>query len=157
MLKNKRSSGFTLVEVVLVITFMALLLTITLGNFFGTRSKYALSTTSEKIVFDLRLAYENARGQKDGTAWGVRLNNDASGQFFEIFSGDTYAGGTKSSRTVLPAEVKFIAPAAGSNTDVLFAKLTGLPAASASITIGLKNFASVTKTITVNANGTVTY
>jgi Tfp pilus assembly protein FimT len=157
MPSQKKFAGFTLVEIVLVITFMALILTITLGNFFGTKSKYAIITTAEEIAFDLRLAYENAKSQKDGTAWGTRLNNDASGQFFEIFSGDDYASGVKSSRTVLPAEVKFIAPAAGSNLDVVFAKFTGLPAASASITIGLKNFATITKTITVNANGTVTY
>jgi prepilin-type N-terminal cleavage/methylation domain-containing protein len=156
MFKRKTQSGFTLVEVMLVIVFMTILLTITMGNFFGVRNKYAVTTAVEKIVFDLRLAFENARGQKDGTAWGVRLNNDAAGQFFEIFSGDSYAGGVKSSYTILPADLKFTSPSSGTNLDVIFAKLTGLPASQASITIESRN-TTVAKTITVNANGTILY
>jgi prepilin-type N-terminal cleavage/methylation domain-containing protein len=157
--KNIRrwSSGLTLVELLVVMTIIVILTTVTVGNFFGARNKYSLDAATEKIVFDLRLAFENARSQKDGTVWGVRLNNDSAGQFFEIFSGDSYAGGVKSSRTVLPSEVKFITPASGANLDVIFAKQTGLPAAEISIIIGLKNFLGITKTIMVKPNGTITY
>lgn len=156
MIKRKTQSGFTLVEVMLVIVLMVLLLMITTGNFFGVRNKYAVNAAIEKIVFDLRLAHENARGQKDGTAWGVRINNDAVGQFFEIFSGDSYAGGVKSSYTILPADLRFTTPGSGTNLDVIFAKLTGLPASQASITIESRK-TTVAKTITVNANGTIIY
>ncbi|HOB89757.1 MAG TPA: prepilin-type N-terminal cleavage/methylation domain-containing protein [Candidatus Colwellbacteria bacterium] len=154
--KNKQS-GFSLVEIVLVFAMTAIIVTISTSNLFGVRNKYALNTTAEKIVFDLRLARENARGQKDGTAWGVRLNNDSNGKFFEVFSGDSYASGTKSLRTALSSGVKFVTPAEGTNADIIFAKVTGLPASSYSITIGSESITSITKIITINANGTITY
>ncbi|HOF50160.1 MAG TPA: hypothetical protein PLH22_00490 [Candidatus Colwellbacteria bacterium] len=155
--KNSRPSGFSLVEIVLVFAMMAIIVTASVSNLLGVRNKYALDTTAEKIVFDLRLARENARGQKDGTAWGVRLNNDSNGKFFEVFSGDNYASGVRSLRTALSSGVKFLTPAEGTNADVVFAKVTGLPASSYSITIGSENLASITKIITINANGTITY
>lgn len=153
----KKTQGFTLVEVILVMTFMVIITVIASANFFGSRSKYALDTTAEKIVFNLRLASENAKGQKDGFAWGTRMMNDPAGGYFEIFSGDDYASGVKISKTMLPAEVKFVVPVSGAALDVVFSRVTGLPAGPASITIGLRNFPAVTKIITVNANGTITY
>lgn len=153
----KKIPGFTLVEVVVVIAFTVIIMTIGVVNLLGSRSKYALETAAEKIVFDLRLASENAKGQKDGTAWGIRMMNDVTGGYFEVFSGDDYASGIKIPRTVLSSEVQFVVPASGAALDIVFNKVTGLPATSASITIGLRNFPTVTKTITVNANGTITY
>ncbi|AKM78747.1 MAG: hypothetical protein UY31_C0011G0003 [Candidatus Wolfebacteria bacterium GW2011_GWE1_48_7] len=151
-------AGVSLIEVIIVMGIFVVLAAAV--RFFPIEYFYAqsLEDDASKIVFTLRGAYNRAVTQDQASAWGVRFVNGASGvDYYQVFKGDSFATGTVVERINLNESIQFTTPPAASSTDVLFAKMSGLPTGGGSIIISVITEASSSKMITVLPNGQIQY
>lgn len=149
--------GFTLLEVILTLTILAVISAIGFSYLGGFKSGVDLEETANQIVGKLREAQQKAMAGEDNKKWGVHFDNTGADPFYDIFSTNTdYAGaGVITERiylTSLTAEVKFDTPVAGQSADVIFSKITGVPSSAQNIVINLQG---ATKTINIETSGRI--
>lgn len=157
--KNEYRSGVTLMELVVV---MGMFIVVAAAvrffpvDFFYNRS---IEDDAAKIAFTLRGARDRAIVQDTGNAWGVHFVNQAGtqGDYYEVFKGDTYGTGTVVEKVNLNETVQFSLPVVASSTDILFAKVTGLPSGAGSVIISLISKQTTTRTINVLTSGQIQY
>lgn len=158
MINRTNRMGFSLMEIIVVMGIVAVL--VASIRFFPVGYFYAQSLDDDaaKIAFTLRGAHDRAVNQEQASAWGVHFVNDASGvDYYQVFKGDTFASGTVVERVNMNETIQLVSPPSASSTDILFAKMTGLPTGSSSIIISMITKPSSSKTITVLANGQIQY
>lgn len=151
--------GFTLIEMLVVVMIMMILATV--GSIRMLKIYYSrmLLTDTQEMVAVLRNTMERSRVQEGGDQWGIHFENPAAGDdHYEVWHGANYAAGTKLPPRYLRTSVVFGGDLAapGSSKDIVFAKVTGLPAAADTVTIEAENGAD-TRTITIGAYGNITY
>lgn len=152
------SNGFSLIELVMVITITLAIGSFGVANYLNFRNRQQLDMTVREIGAVLRDAQGNAVSQQFGDSWGVRFENPAEGNdSYAMFVGLSYAAASTTRRAILPSAARFSDPATGSAKDVIFAKATGLPAAAATVAIELVNDPSVTRSVIIDGNGAVRY
>lgn len=150
--------GFSLFELIISITIAMIMTTLVSMNLFGYRGQQDLNLSVQEIATILRSARDKSITQESAAVWGVHFQNSASDDsFYDLFSGQNYASGTLVARATLRQSIQFQDPPSGNNKDVIFSLLTGLPNASSTIIISLKNDSSVFKVITINSNGQIQY
>ena len=146
--KNKKeSSGFTLIELVLVVAMIGIFsaFSFSLGTGFIWRTD--LSQAEIMTVFSLRRAQVLARANMNDTDWGVHLGNSA----LTIFSGNDF-----DSRDVsFDEEYDLGSVVVSSIYDISYQKLSGRPYLS-SYEINL-TANEETVTVSVNSEGIVNY
>jgi len=155
---STKPAGFTMIEVILsigIILILGSVGTVSLTNF---RRNQQLSLAMSDMVHTLRRAQAASSAQENGNAWGVRFHNTPTGQdTFSLFYGNSFATGTLVSTRGLSTSLAFTNPSASTTKDIIFAKATGLPSASTTVTIALSASASVSQTITINTAGQISY
>lgn len=153
-----RGSAFTLIELLIVVSILAILATVGIMNLYSHRSRQDLGFRAREIVTVLRNAQDRSISQEDGARWGVYFENPSSGtDFYELFSGPSYVSGTIFSKNTLSSYVQFDIPAANSSTTIIFSPITGLPTASATIKISLVGDSTASSTIIINSNGKINF
>lgn len=148
---RRKNSGFTLLEVIIVVTVLAILAAIASGIYSNLGKNTELNSVAETISFDLRRAQSRAMVGEGGFKWGIHFVNGAT-DYYEAFSTPTDysdAGKVVVATTTLSNGITFSSPAAGFSTDVIFNKITGTTTAS-SIVIANQNY---TKTINTSVLG----
>ena len=158
-----RTSAFTLIELIITIGILAILAGIGFINIVNYRQRQDLSFAGQEIIEVLRNAQNRSLSQEatstagSGGRWGVYFENPtgAGNDFYDLFKGTSYAGGTVVSKSVLPSNTQFEEPANGSSSTIIFSPITGLPNASATIKISLISSPTSSSTITVGANGNI--
>lgn len=166
MKQNKSASGFTLIELIIVVGIIGVVTTIGMANYFGERSKRRLELATEILVRELDLTAARSRAQEGSYQWWVHFDNPAgSGNDFYVVCYGVYAGsgadciadgGSESKRIMLGVELEFTEPVTGTTKDVTFNKATGLPTAATIVTIN-SVVGSGSKTITINPNGSIEF
>ena len=129
--------GFTLVELFLTLSIIAIISIVAISNLSGRKNKSDLNNVASEIAATLREAQTKSVSEDSGVAWGVHFDNTTSKSFFALFKNSYSQANTFGSQTVLPQNVIFdpgTVPS-GQSVDITFAKVTGIPAAST--TIGL--------------------
>ncbi len=134
-------SGFTIVELLIVLGITAILATIGVVGFSGFRHSQTLGFQVNEIISDLRWTASRALSQESGTAWGVYFVNPVGddNDYYEIWSGISHGSGTIIGRTSLAPTLEFTTPQAGSSQSIGFSKSTGLPTAISTIVIYSNN------------------
>ena len=84
---NKRSHGFTLVEMLVVIGIIGLLATISTSVYTSFKTHESLEIATMDTVEAIRHAQAHTQASKDDTAWGVEILPTA----VVIFKGANYA------------------------------------------------------------------
>ncbi len=155
------SSAFTLIELLITITIVAVLAVVGTINLFGYRSRLDLNNAGQEIAVTLKeaqnrsISQESTSTQGGGSRWGIHFENRAtSTDYYDLFWGTTYSATNVASRTFLPTSVTFTNPPSGSSTDVIFAPVTGL-AASTVITVAGNSQGSAVEDIIVSSNGKI--
>jgi prepilin-type N-terminal cleavage/methylation domain-containing protein len=148
-----KKTGFTLLEMMLVIAMLAIIVFVS-REFYGSFALDATVDNSAKtITFDLRNVRDRAMNGQNDSNWGIHFAN-ASDDYYEIFSTPTnYADVAKviESKNYLSGNIKFSSPSEGNNLDVIFTKVSGTTFdASVIIMYGTNQ-----KTITVKAQGLI--
>lgn len=141
---KQQSQGFSLIELLLVITIIALLGTAILpvGSSFLIRNH--LKNKTNEVVSSLRLAQINTLAGKENSQWGLYI----SANKIIMFKGSSYAvPGTSFDQSYdIPASITI------TQTEIVFDKLTGNPNTTANIAIS-SNLDS--HTVSVNEVGVV--
>lgn len=141
-------SGFTLVEMLLCVAIITLLAGLSVPVYFSAQTRNDTVNTAETIADALRRAETYARAVDGDGPWGINFTSTSA----TLFQGTSYAARTTSQDETLtvPSDVTL-----GYTGDIIFAKFTGVPATTPSITVTAAN--TTTATITINAKGMVNY
>lgn len=140
--------GFTLIEVLLSVAIISILVGIAMPVYSGFAQRNELDTTTQTLGQALRRAETYARSGKSDGPWGVAVSTST----FTVFQGATYA----SRNTALDEAVTVPGSITLAGTsEIIFARLSGIPASTASIT--LNSNTNTTRGVSVNAKGMVSY
>lgn len=152
--KHERAhlKSFTLLEVLIVISILAILTTLVTGFYRNYAKNVELDAVAKEIIAELKFAREKAIAGEDDRYWGIHFINSTSDSY-ELFSNTSasYTGATITQTIFLPGAIIFTTPGEGVNLDVIFNKITGTTNANA-ITITSENNS---KTITATSIGNI--
>ena len=143
-----REGGFTLIELLLSVTIIGLLTALSLPVYETFARRNDLDLTAQNVASAMRRAQVYARGNNYDSNWGVK---------FQAGSATLYRGASYATRTAgfdeaitIPGTV-----AVSGLDDIQFAKLTGVPSATGTLT--LTSTTNDSRAITLNAEGMVNY
>ncbi len=123
-----KGEGFTLIELMIVMSMVFVLAIVGTSDYLNTRNKKVLDSTTERIAADIRATMERSKAQEDGNQWGIRFWNQAGGSsYYDIWKGLDYSSGIIVNKVQLDATLNFSNPTGGDYKDFCFAKSTGLP------------------------------
>lgn len=145
---RSRDSGFTLLEILIVVAILAILVTVGTGVYRSLARRVEFDEARSIFVADLKQARAASMSGESGLTWGIHVQNSTD-DTYALFSGATYASGTISATTTLPTAVAWTSPVEGTSTDIIFSRITGTTTGA---TIDMTS-EGVTQTITVTALG----
>ena len=148
MMRLLNKAGFTLIELLLSIAIIGILVGLSMPVYYSFQSRNDLDISVQGVASSLRRAQTYARSSNGDSALSVEIQSSAA----TLFKGTNFAGRTTTfdEVTSIPSGVTV-----SGITEVQFAKLTGLPNTSGTIT--LTSSTNGTRTITVNAKGVIDY
>lgn len=122
--------GFTLFEILIVIAILSILAVFSTGSYSNYTKSTELDFTAKEIKSDLKSMRGKAMSGEESKDWGIHFDNGAS-DFYELFSGSAYAGGTVERIVYLPGVITFSSP----TIDIIFNNITGTTVSQETITI----------------------
>lgn len=139
--------GFSLLEVLLSMAIIGVLAGVSLPIYNSFVVRNDLDLTTQQVANILRRAQTYARGMKDDSGWGVRIQSSS----VTLYKGSSFTGRNTNFDEILALS----SSTATGLGDVQFAKLTAAPNTTGSIT--LTSNANDIRTVTLNAKGVVSY
>lgn len=152
-------SGFSLLEVLMVVAIIAVLGTIGTGAYRNFVKNVELNSVTRDIIFDLKNMQAKSIAGEDERKWGAHfVNSTSTDDYHETFS--TPAGGsgygdastTIKSTVYLPAGITFSDPVESATKDILFNRVSGTTSTSTTVSI---TSADGAKTINVTTIGNI--
>ncbi len=119
--------GFTLIEVVISVSVLAILAVVATITFFGSQRNTDLVAATEKIAATLREAQARSMSGEQTSTWGVQFDTAVgTDNFFSIFHGATFASATASTTTYIASNLRFSnITLNGGGSEIRFERLTG--------------------------------
>lgn len=142
------SNGFTLLEILLSVGLITILagLSMPVAQRFQVQNDVLIASTT--IAQNMRRAQIESQAVNGDSTWGIKIQSGS----VVVFQGTNYAS------RVTTYDETFDLPTSITPTglgEVVFAKMTGLPTTTGTVT--LTDNAGVVKTIVINSMGNVTY
>lgn len=151
---HNKNSGFTIIEIVLVLTILAILFGLSMLYYQTTQVRADLNAQISNFVGLTRLAQSSAEAGLNGTSHGVHLDEDR----YIIFAGDIYDADDPSNyEVVLPPTItidEYVLNDGGST--VLFSPPNGSTNDYGTI-VFLSEQINQSKTITITNAGSIYY
>jgi type II secretory pathway pseudopilin PulG len=140
--------GFTYIEVVLYIAILSLVFALSMPFYQTLQNRNELDITANTLAQSYRRAELLSQASDGDSTWGVKMENGK----ITMFKGTSFA-----TRDQNLDETFAVAPSITfTGTDeMVFAKVTGQPAAAGSLTLTSPN--NETRTVTINSKGIVNY
>lgn len=158
-LKRESGAGFTMVEILVVVTIFALLSAILISNFPILQRNANVDTGREEIIGVLKLAQSKAMTSEGDSLYGVYFDTVSTPQKYILFKGASYATRDISfdQTFFLPKRVVFsslqISPA---GSQVVFNKMSGTSQHSAYVSVLSTNSpVNITKQLYVSNAGNI--
>lgn len=142
---KKSNAGFTLVEVLVVISIIGVLSLLAVPAFEQLKKHVGIQNDVQSVLSTIRTAQNLSLTSQNGSAWGVHFGSDE----YVLYSG-TWPHPTSSIVHKLNPGISVVT---GVNTEITFLHLTGT-SQQKSISIGKSN--ADKRTISVNPAGSVT-
>ncbi len=148
-----------MVEVLIVLAVTAFLAAVVAPGYFGIRGKQVLNSMTFRVLSDVRQTAQRSRAQENGLQWGIRFWNPtgADNDYYEIWSGASYAAGTVLAKISLSPQLDFTDPVNNTSRDVIFDKATGIPNISTNIVISSSVLSNQIGLVSVNTSGKIDY
>jgi prepilin-type N-terminal cleavage/methylation domain-containing protein len=146
-----QKKGFTALELLIVVSIMAILVTIIISPFAAFRNSKVLDTASEETLALLSEARADTLSAKGGYQYGVHFETAQ----IVLYRGAAYSSTDVSNKVVAldsALEVSSVA-LVGGGADVLFDRLTGKTSQSGTVVIRVKNDIAKSRTITIFGTG----
>ena len=152
MLRSKKITGFTLIEILIVLGIMTLILGILLSTFVNFKNKEALEKDTILVAEVLRQAKHLTFNSKNSNQYGVHFNLNS----IVLFVGPTYSAGSPTNEVYNfnPDIILYNTNITGGGSDIVFKKLTGDTNNNGTITLKSK-IASTTKSISIYSTGLI--
>jgi len=153
-MRRKNRNGFSLFELLVVISIVAVVGTIGVGFYLNYAKSIEIKTVANTLVSDLKQAQAKSMAGTNGFKWGVHLVNGDT-DYYETFSSPSdYSDASKNviSSKYLTKGVSFSDPTSGSTKDIIFNKITGATTESSIVL----SSSEVTKTISISSVGGIT-
>lgn len=144
--RAQREAGFTLVELIVVFSIIALTASLVMLGFRSVSRSNDLDRSVSGVMELLRHARERTIASEGDTQWGVHMTSSAA----MLFSGSSYLGVAEDTYT-FPQSVTASWSLTGSGDDVVFERIDGSTINDGTIT--LTNAESETRVITLLTSG----
>lgn len=121
------SKGFSLIEMVIVLSIVVLLSSIGAGFYVNYGKNIEMNSVAETIVLNLKQAQSKAMIGESGSKWGLHFVNAAT-DYYEVFSTPTdysYAYKVILSTNYLSSGAIFSDPVDSSTKDIIFNRISG--------------------------------
>jgi len=143
--------GFTLTEILVVITIAIILFAIVVSGFVGLRENSDIALAVDDSISFLQEARAKTLSSDEASRYGVHFETT----MFVLFAGDTYnASDPDNKNRMLPSTVEISNYALNSGgADVVFKRLTGETDEHGTVTFRLTNDPAVTHTIEIGRTG----
>jgi len=132
---NKKSRGFTALEILVVIAILGILLSVIMPSFMNFRRSSLLNTDTMNLITLINRARLLSVSSKDDDQYGIHLESSKA----VLFKGATYSAGSTTNEThtfSTGLTLSSITVSTG-GSDVLFEKVTGATTNSAAATTTL--------------------
>jgi prepilin-type N-terminal cleavage/methylation domain-containing protein len=154
----KNNSGFTLVELLIVIAIFIIIYGLAVQAFSLFRKEGELSNSAEEILNILRLAQSRTLASEGASQYGVYFDTTPNHQQYTLFKGSSYVSRNPPSDEVreIPKSVDLYEVSLGGSQEVVFDRLVGDTKNFGKISLRLKSDNSKTKTIAIQSSGKIT-
>ena len=151
---STKESGFTFLEVLLVIAAIGIIAVLGTAFFSSTLGKNELSNVTWDIADNLRKAQSRAMAGRGNDSWSVHFESDK----YVIFKGTTYnASDPDNEQTNLSSLILIISISlTGGGSDLIFNKIYGDTDTDGNITVS-DNTSDQTRIIDINEVGRINY
>ncbi|MBI2122460.1 MAG: prepilin-type N-terminal cleavage/methylation domain-containing protein [Candidatus Sungbacteria bacterium] len=149
---KKLNEGFTLLEVLISISVLALISGMALVSFVNSRNVREAIVSGQDMISVLRLAQSKSIGGEDNSAWGVHLEQGQA----VLFRGTSYAGATFTQNFSIPARLEIADIAlTGGGSDVIFKRITGRTDQAGSFAVRVRTAASISFSVSIDNSGKI--
>ncbi len=157
MIKKNGVTGFSLIEIIIVIAVLAALGAIAIPSLMGLLKTPEINTASEEIMNTLRLAQNKTLSSEANSQYGVYFKTTTTPHQYILFKGSSYALRDTAYDQVypVPAIIEFSAINISGGNEIVFDRLTGTTAESGNVSLRLKEDHSQVKNIYVDNSGTI--
>ena len=145
-------SGFTLVEILVVVFIMSIMLSVTIISGRSFNDSINLENTVKSIDMKIKLAKSRSISALNGTNHSVHFETDK----VVVFEGNTFDASAPTNEVLVFSDnIKINMPVSlsGGGDDLIFNRLIGSTYNPGNINIEVKNDPSKTKQIIINADG----
>jgi len=151
-----KKTGFTLLEIVIVIAVLTTLIAIAMPDFLLIKRQMDVKSGAEELASIFALSQSKAIASEDNKKYGVYLDTAASPNQYILFKGEDYESRDVSADQAfpLPQQTEFYDITLASN-QIVFDKLTGIPVTSGSVSIRSATDLDENKTVYISALGTI--
>jgi type II secretory pathway pseudopilin PulG len=149
MKKTINIKGFSLIELLMIISIMILIGMITVPKLINFQREQSLKNTSENIISLLNKAKSDSQASLNSSNYGVHFEND----YMVYFIGMTYTENNPDNQRVDFETGVTIQSGVGNS--IIFPRLTGDVIGYGTVVIKLTALPTRTKTITVTKTGSI--
>mgnify|MGYP001612319785 CR=1 FL=1 len=143
-------SGFSLIEILVIISVMAVLITIGALDYNFFRQRLEIDTTANQIISVLRLARNLTMGSNNGLTYGVHFENNQ----YVLFDDSVYAPAAPDNKIyALSAGVEIYGIVLTGGSDVIFNRIEGTTDNDGYIQLRLINKPSEQRRINILSSG----
>lgn len=149
--KENEESGFTLIEIIIVIVIFSVIAGIIIVPFSQFRNQQVLAGAADNILSLINQARSQTLAAKNDINYGIYFATSS----ITIFPGDVYdQEAIENKETILSTKVTISdISIAGSGASIIFSRLTGITNASGTITVSLVSDVDKNKVILINEAG----
>jgi len=150
MIKNK---GFTLIEIIIVISIMAFLVSAGIVSYRSFEKSTELEKTAHNIMSVLKLAQSKTTASEDASQYGVHFESDK----YILFKGNIYQSEAEDNKTYnIPNRLEIHdIDLSEESSDVIFQRILGNTEQNGAISLRIISEPDKTKTIIIQPYGLI--
>ena len=150
-MRHHYARGLTLIEILVVVVILAIISIFSINALMASGNTQALDKDVKGIIAVLDQARSNTLTSQGNSQYGVHFEADK----VVLFKGTTYSSSDSNNRDAgLSGQTTLSSISlSGGAVNVVFARLTGKPNVTGTITVQSERQSTLTKTITIYATG----